>query len=85
MTDKEFLGYFVAGLDLNGHRVTARIGRLAAHRAVEASLPSSNPSQFIIQVDHGADIPVVFDHDEHFESRMKRVDDAVARWVLLHP
>lgn len=85
VTDDAFLGYFVAGLDISGHRVTARIGSLAPHEAVAASLSSTNRRQFIVQVDHGGDIPIVFEPDEDLASRMSRVDAAVERWVQLHP
>ncbi len=83
MTDKEFLAFFSGGLDLKGLRVTARIGEMAAHRAVAASLPTTGPYRFLIQVNHGEDIPVEFEPGEDYSHRMARVDAAVDRWMVL--
>lgn len=82
MTDKEFLGYFVGGLDILGHRITARVGRVDPHTAVEAGLPTDG-LYFILMVDHGRELPLEFDPGEDLESRMTKVDAAVARWRLL--
>lgn len=82
MTDQEFLGYFAGGLDVQGQRVTARFGKLAPEQAIRASLDSSQ-WQFVIQVNHGDEIPMSFERDEHFSTRMAKVDAAVERWLVL--
>ena len=82
MTDTEFLGYFVGGLDIMGHRITARVGAVDPHTAVAAGLPVDG-RYFVLMVNHGCELPMEFDPGEGLESRMKKVDAAVARWRLL--
>jgi hypothetical protein len=77
MTDEAFLGYFVGGLDILGHRVTARIGKLHPDQGVPAT------ESFIITVDHRDEIPLEFAPDEPLASRMAKVDAAVERWRIL--
>jgi hypothetical protein len=85
MNDLEFLEYFRGGLDISGQRITARRGALAPHVAVSSDLPSDNPFQFSIQINHGPDIPMVFDPGEPLQSRLAKVDAAIARWLMVRP
>lgn len=84
MTDDAFLGYFVAGIDILGHRVTARIGRLNPGQATEAGFSKAGANQFVIQIDHRDEVPIEFAPEESLASRMAKVDAAVERWRILH-
>jgi len=82
MTDIEFPGYFVGGLDIMGHRITARRGTVDPETAGQAGLPGHG-QYFVLMVNHGQEIALEFDTGEDLESRMKKVDTAIGRWCLL--
>jgi hypothetical protein len=83
VTDEEFLANFSGGLDLQGQRVTARIGKLAAHLAVGAAVDSGATRHFLIQINYGEEIPVTFEKGAGYAQRMAQIDAAVERWLLL--
>lgn len=85
MTDEEFLAYFAGGLDIQGHRVTARRGNLGVSGLLDPSVRDRNGLLFLLRIDFGAEFPIAFTENESRDSRLAKIDAAVTRWRVLRP
>jgi hypothetical protein len=67
MSHEDFAAYMGEGKAVAGHSATLVQGFNALH---------------ILEVDQSTEIPLVFEADEEFESRVERVVAAIVRWEV---